>query len=579
MHPIDWIILIGTLVGITLYGIYSTRGKTDMKTYLLGTKDLKWWTIGLSIMATQASAITFLSTTGQGYEDGMRFAQFYFGLPVAMVILSIFFLPVYYRLNVFTAYQYLEARFDLKTRTLAACFFLVQRGMSTGLTIYAPSIVLSVIMGWDLMFTNFFLGIFVILYTVFGGGEAVSVTQQQQMIIILIGMFIAFGVMIFKLPSDVSFTDAVSVAGKLGKTNIVDFKFDLGNKYNFWSGMLGGTFLFLSYFGTCQSQVQRYLSGASLTESKLGLLFNGLIKVPMQVLVLFVGIMMFVFYQFNKAPIHFNRDNLAQIQTPQYQPTLTALETQQATVFENKKAEIRTLITAIHSKDEKAIESSKARVEAFQCQDKIIRDSVKSLIKMASCDKMRKVETKDSDYIFITFIINNLPVGLIGLLLAVIFSAAMSATSSEINALATTSIIDIYRRQMRPNETDNHYMRMSQWLTAFWGFIAMSFALFASFLENLIEAVNIVGSLFYGSILGLFMVAFFMPKIGSKAVFSAAVIAQILIFVVFTLDRMGVFKFAYLWLNLLGCVLVMSIAWIFQMSIFNKNNPKIAENI
>jgi solute:Na+ symporter, SSS family len=574
MHWIDWLILFATLVGITGYGMYRTRGESDMKTYLLGSKDLKWWTIGLSIMATQASAITFLSTTGQGYEDGMRFAQFYIGLPIAMVILSAFFLPIYYRLNVMTAYEYLERRFDLRTRTFAAFLFLLQRGMAAGFTIYAPAIVLSVILGWSVSWVCVFLGVFVIIYTVFGGGEAVSVTQEQQMIVILSGLIVAFVVMIFKMPADVHFADTLHVAGKLGKTNVINFKFDLSDRYNFWSGIFGGTFLFLSYFGTDQSQVQRYLSGKTLSESRLGLLFNGVIKLPMQFLVLFVGVMMFVFYQFNKSPIHFNSENLAVVQTPQYQPLLDALEARHEAIFQAKKLEVNNLIIASRAEDQAAIETSKTKIQALLKQESDVKTDVKTLIKTAN----PKAETKDKDYAFITFVIHNLPVGVVGLLLAVIFSAAMSSKSSEINALATTSVVDIYQRQMRPNETDAHYKRVSQWLTAAWGALSLAFAVSVSFLENLIEAVNIVGSLFYGAILGLFMVAFFMKKIGAKSVFAAAIVSEILVIIIFTLDRMDIFKFAYLWLNFLGCALVMLFAWLFHQLFFRNEVVKARES-
>ena len=573
MHWIDWLILFATLIGITAYGMYKTRGTSDMKTYLLGSKDLKWWTIGLSIMATQASAITFLSTTGQGYEDGMRFAQFYIGLPIAMVILSAFFLPIYYRLNVMTAYEYLERRFDLRTRTFASVLFLLQRGMAAGLTIYAPAIVLSVILGWSLGWVCLFLGIFVIVYTVFGGGEAVSVTQEQQMIVILSGLIVAFIVMIFKMPEGVHFTDALHVAGKLGKTNVINFKFDLSDRYNFWSGIFGGTFLFLSYFGTDQSQVQRYLSGKTLAESRLGLLFNGVIKLPMQFLVLFVGVMMFVFFQFNKSPIHFNPGNLAAVQTPQYQGQLDALEAKRDAIFEAKKLEINHLVEASRASNEAEITAAKTQVQAYMQQEQEVRKDVKTLIKTAN----PKSETKDTDYVFINFVIHNLPVGVVGLLLAVIFSAAMSSKSSEINALATTSVVDIYKRQMRPNETDAHYKLVSQWLTAAWGALSLLFAVSVSFLENLIEAVNIIGSLFYGAILGLFMVAFFMKRIGAKSVFLAAIVSEILVIIVFTLDRLNIFKFAYLWLNFLGCALVMLLAWIFHYTFFKNEVVKPRE--
>lgn len=574
MHLIDWIVLIGTLVSITLFGIYKTRGNSDMHTYLVGNRDLKWWTIGLSIMATQASAITFLSTTGQGYEDGMRFVQFYFGLPLAMVILSIFFLPIFYRLKVYTAYEYLEQRFDYRTRFFTAFLFLLSRGMAAGLTIYAPAIVLSAILGWDLSFTLLLLGVFVIIYTVFGGSEAVSVTQQQQMIVILSGMFVAFCIMIYQLPSGISMGDAVNMAGHLGKMNVVTFKFDWQDRYNIWTGFLGGTFLFISYFGTDQSQVQRYLSGKSLAESRLGLLFNGMIKVPMQFLILFIGVMMFVFYQFTQSPIHFNKKNLESLNTPQYQPNLERYKSQYDLTFENKKAEATHLITALQSHDDTQISESTTKIKTYQKQEKAIRDSVKMLVKQAN----PKAETNDRDYVFITFVINHLPIGIVGLLLAVIFSAAMSSKSSELNALATSSVIDFYRRKFRTQETDEHYMKVSKWFTAAWGMVALAFALFAQLFENLIEAVNIVGSLFYGTILGIFMVAFFMKRIGSNAVFVAAILAELIVVAIFILDRMGIYKFAYLWLNLLGCVLVMLFAWLLQYTFFIKEKKVTSES-
>ena len=579
LHPIDWIILLGTLIGISLYGMYRTRHTADMQTYLVGNKDLKWWTIGLSIMATQASAITFLSTTGQGYEDGMRFVQFYFGLPLAMVILSIFFLPMYYRLNVYTAYEYLEKRFDYRTRFFTAFLFLMSRGMAAGLTIYAPAIVLSAILGWDLSFTLLLLGVFVIVYTVFGGSEAVSVTQQQQMIVILSGMVIAFFVMLYKLPSHVGFGDAVGVVGKLGKLNLVSFNFDWKNanfwqdRYNFWTGMLGGTFLFLSYFGTDQSQVQRYLSGKTLQESRLGLLFNGIIKVPMQFLILFVGVMMFVFYQYTQSPIHFNRKNLEKVEaTPQYKAELERLDGQYDLIFESKKTEMDRLVGALRQNSAPDIVSAQQQIKAYQKMEKNVRDSVRTLVKQVDA----KTETNDRDYVFITFIMTHLPVGIVGLLLAVIFSAAMSSKSSELNALATSSVIDFYRRLFRPNETDTHYMAASKWFTAGWGLVALGFALFAQLFENLIEAVNIVGSLFYGTILGIFMVAFFLKRVGSNAVFVAAILAELMVVAVFVADKMGYVKFAYLWLNLVGCVLVMLFALIFQATVFRKDASKVA---
>jgi solute:Na+ symporter, SSS family len=554
MHYIDWAILIGSLVLITAYGLWKTRGKQDMHTYLVGHKDLKWWTIGLSIMATQASAITFLSTTGQGYEDGMRFAQFYIGLPVAMVLLSAFFLPIYYRLNVMTAYQYLEQRFDLRLRSFTAFLFLVQRGMGAGLTISAPAIVLSTLLGWDWVATNLFLGTFVIVYTVFGGSDAVSVTQQQQMIIILAGLLFAFALMIARLPPDVSMMDAARIAGKLNKTNILDFSFDWKNKYTFWTGMLGGTFLFLSYFGTDQSQVQRYLSGKTIVESRLGLLFNGLVKVPMQFLVLMVGVMMYIFYQFNRAPIHFNEKNVAKIaQTAHFKQ----LENQYQQVFDAKKAEVYQMINGLHQHQPDMVKIAQAKVLDYQEQEKKIRAEVKQSIQAADAS----AETNDRDYTFITFVMQNLPVGVIGILLAVIFAAAMSSTAAELNALATTTIVDFYQRQIAPNRTDAHYMAASQWFTIGWGILIMCFAMGFALFQNLIEAVNTIGSLFYGTILGIFAVGFFLKNIGAKATFYGAVICESLILIIYMKYGFGNKDFPFLWLNPAGAFLTVGLSY------------------
>ena len=578
MNIIDWIIMLGTLFSIVAYGVWKTRNVNTVKSYLLGDHDLPWWTIGLSVMATQASAITFLSTPGQAYQDGMRFAQFYFGLPVAMVILCVFVLPIYYRLKVFTAYEYLEGRFDLKTRSLTAILFLIQRGLAAGLTIYAPAIILSSIMGWNLDYTILFIGILVIIYTVAGGTKAVSVTQKQQMIVILTGMFVAAIILVLKLPKDVSFGDAVGVAGKMGKLNVVDFEFDLSNRYNFWSGMLGGVFLFLSYFGTDQSQVSRYLSGRSLTESRLGLLFNGILKVPMQFLILFVGIMVFIFFQFNKPPIHFNASNTIKLEnSAQYQEAYQSLQLEHDQVFAQQQTEVRKLITAIEQDNASAISSSQVSIQSLQDEDKRIRAEVKELIETVDPD----AKLKDADYIFITFITEYLPVGLVGLLLAVIFSAAMSSTSSELNALASTTVVDIYRRSLVTKRSDAHYLRASKGFTIMWGVIALLFAVTADLFENLIQAVNIIGSLFYGAILGVFLVAFFLKRIGGQAVFIGALIAEALVLLIFWTsennfwfqfnDTWYLFKVAYLWLNLIGCTLVMIIASILQPFVGKKS--------
>jgi solute:Na+ symporter, SSS family len=570
MHWIDWTILIGTLVFITAYGIYKSRDQKDVQSYLIGNRDLKWWTIGLSIMATQASAITFLSTTGQGYETGMKFIQFYLGLPIAMVILAVFFVPIFYKLNVITAYEFLEKRFDLRTRSFTSILFLLQRGMAAGLTIYAPAIVLSTILNLSLPVTILLLGVFVIVYTVIGGGEAVSKTQEQQMIIILSGMFLALFVMIKNLPQGVGVLDAVNIAGELGKVNLIDFKFDLSNRYNFWSGMLGGTFLFLSYFGTDQSQVQRYLGGKSLTESKLGLLFNGLIKVPMQFFILFVGIMMFVFFQFNHSPIHFNKTNISSLEKSIYKPNLDNLNKELYQVVEERKPLLTSMVTAINTKDINKKNAIINDLKTINNKEKQLRDSVRSLILLADS----KAEKKDQDYVFISYVIDHLPIGIIGLLIAVIFSAAMSSTSSELNALATCTVVDFYQRIFVTKKEEKHYMHASKWITLIWGVIALGFALTASLFENLIEAVNIIGSLFYGTILGIFMVAFFMKKIAGRAVFTAAVFTEIFVIVVFILDKLDIFKFAYLWLNLLGCILVMALSILFQ-SIYKEDSKVV----
>jgi len=551
MNVLDWIVMLGTLLAIVSYGIWKTRHVKTSRSYLRGDDDLQWWTIGLSIMATQASAITFLSTPGQAFADGMRFVQFYFGMPIAMVFLCIVVLPIYYRLKVYTAYEFLENRFDLKTRTLTAILFLISRGLATGLTIYAPSIILSAIMGWPLNLTIFLMGIFVIFYTVMGGTKAVSVTQRQQMVVILSGMFIAAAILVFKLPEDISFGNAVSLAGKMGKLNTVDFNFDWDNRYNFWTGMFASVFLFLSYFGTDQSQVQRYLSGKSLKESRIGLLFNGLLKVPMQFLILFVGILVFVFFQFNRPPVHFNNANLERLEGTAAEARLQELDEEHAILFETQQAEMRELIAANEQGNEAAVAASQAQLQAYREQDQAIRAEVKELITAQAPE----AQTNDRDYVFLTFVINYLPIGIVGLLLAVIFSAAWSSTASELSALSTTTVVDIYRRSFVKNATDRHYLNASKVFTIIWGAIALCFAVIADLFENLIQAVNIIGSLFYGVILGIFFVAFFMKKVKGTATFIAALIGELVVLGVFFLGDI-----AFLWLNLIGCGVVMLLA-------------------
>jgi len=621
MSTIDWIILGSTLLSIVAYGIWKTRNVNSSESYLLGDRDLPWWTIGLSVMATQASAITFLSTPGQAYDDGMRFAQFYFGLPLAMVILCVFVLPIYYRLKVYTAYEYLEGRFDLKTRSLAAILFLVQRGLAAGLTIFAPAIILTSLLGWNLNLTILMIGCLVILYTVLGGTKAVSQTQKQQMIVILTGLVIAFFVLIFKLPEGISFGDAVGVAGKMGKLNVVDFEFDLSNRYNIWSALLGGTFLFLSYFGTDQSQVSRYLSGKSLTESRLGLLFNGIFKVPMQFLILFVGIMVFMFFQFIKPPIHYNEANTRALAGTQYEPQLDEYQIEFDRIHDQKQTAIQSLISAMDEDNAQGISNAQARVKVLYSEERQVRDDVRQLI-LKNDDA---ADTEDNDYVFINFITNYLPKGLVGLLIAVIFSAAMSSTSSELNALASTTSVDIYRRSLVKDKDDQHYLKASKLLTLMWGCIALVFAMSARLFDNLIEAVNIIGSLFYGSILGIFVVAFFfgnqtrkslftgifsvlslvllsvhlilgvnnvlylgglalicilfsyflysnIDRIEGNAVFWGAVIAEIIVVTIFILDRQEVIDISYLWLNLIGCALVVLISGVLQVGMGPKKS-------
>jgi len=561
MRALDWIVLGSTILFIVLYGIWKSKNIKNTEGFLLGNRDLKWYTIGLSIMATQASAITFLSTPGQAFQEGMGFAQFYFGLPIAMVILSIFVLPIYYNLKVYTAYEYLEGRFDVNTRTLTSVLFMIQRGMAAGITIFAPSIILSSILGWSLSYTNFLIGGLVILYTVLGGTSAVSQTQKQQMIVILTGMVIAGFVVINKLPENVSLDDAVGVAGMMGKLNIVDFEFDLTKKYNIWTAIFGGVFLFLSYFGTDQSQVQRYLSGKSLTESRLGLLFNGIFKVPMQFGILFIGVLVFVFYQFNTSPLHFNNANVDKIKASPYSAEYSVIESELATNFKNKKASVEVLVQALESKNESNIANAQDQVNVLMEEELVIREKAKVLIGNYNDHEL---DPEDTDYVFITFVTTHLPTGLVGLLIAVIFSAAMSSTASEINALATTSLVDIYKRSLVQNETDQHYLKASKFLTVLWGLVALGFASFASLFDNLIEAVNIVGSVFYGAILGIFVVAFFFKFVKAKAIFLAAIIGELLVIATFIADKFEYIRIPYLFLNLIGCVLVVVISMILQ---------------
>ena len=572
MSTLDWLVMTGTLTAIVVYGIVQTRSVNNVKSYLLGDRDLKWWTIGLSVMATQASAITFLSTPGQAYESGLGFAQFYLGLPLAMIILCAFVLPIYYRQKVYTAYEYLEGRFDRRTRTLTAILFLIQRGLAAGITIYAPAIILSSILGWSLELTILLIGVVVIFYTVVGGTKAVSVTQKQQMIVILSGMFIAGVVVVMELPDAVSFGDAIGIAGDLGKLQVIDTEFNLDDRYNIWSALLGGTFLFLSYFGTDQSQVQRYLSGKSLTESRLGLLFNGIFKVPMQFMILLVGILVFVFYLFVPPPVHFNTANLERLRaSAEYAPALAVLERDYATI--NARADDLTLdlVSARATDDVARQDAAGAALNQVIEERKEIAGRVDDLIVREAAGRGVEETVEDRDYVFISFVINYLPAGLVGLLLAVIFSAAMSSTSSELNALATTSLVDIYRRSLVKGRSDEHYLSASKWLTIGWGLVALAFATFANLFDNLIQAVNIIGSLFYGTVLGVFAVAFFFKSVGGRAIFLAALAGQTFVALTFLADAYEIIDLAYLWLNLIGCLFTVLLAITLQPIVGNRN--------
>lgn len=563
MSTIDWIILFGTLLFIVGYGVYKTQGSKDIEGYLKGGNSLKWWTVGLSVMATQASAITFLSTPGQAFEDGMRFIQFYFGLPIAMIIISVTFIPIYYRLKVYTAYEYLESRFDLKTRTLAAILFLVQRGLAAGITIYAPAIILSTILNWNLNLTIVIIGSLVIVYTVSGGTKAVSQTQKQQMAVMMGGMIIAAFVIINLLPEDVSFGNAMDVAGNMGRFNVVTFDLDFSDRYNVWSGLTGGMFLALSYFGTDQSQVQRYLSSKSVAQSRLGLLMNGLLKVPMQFLILFVGVLVFVFYQFYQPPVFFNEAVTQQLVQGEYADDWQALEEKHSATFERKREEINGFLQASEAGDESGMTSRKEAVEQLSEEQAEIQNEVRQLVNLA----VPLAETKDTDYVFISFIMNHFPTGLIGLLLAVIFSAAMSSTASELNALGSTSVVDLYKRSFKKEGSPRHYLNASRLFTLAWGILAIIFAAFASLADNLIEFVNIIGSIFYGTILGIFLVAFYIKFVKSNAVFIAACIAEATVLYLFFTTEIG-----FLWFNVIGCVLVVAIAIILQWVIGNSQN-------
>lgn len=573
MDVLDWAVLIATQVFIIVYGVWKTRKQSkDLQGYLLSDRDMNWFTIGLSIMATQASAVTFLSTPGQAFGNGMGFVQFYFGLPIAMVILSITVVPIYHKLNVYTAYEYLEKRFDLKTRSLGAALFLTQRGLGAGISIYAPALILTRVLGWNIYYLIVAIGLVVIAYTVFGGTKAVSQTQKQQMLVILIGMFAASYVLVSLLPKEVSVTDALSVAGAAGKLEVINFEFDLNNRYTVWSGIIAGVFLFLSYFGTDQSQVQRYLSGKSIAQTRVGLLMNGMLKIPMQFLILLVGVFLFAFYQFYQPPIFFNKTKKDEFvkENPVKKDSLQRLENQYAQNFEEKKQVIFEFLEAKKQADNQNSELDTvfaSRIRTFNTKNDELRNQATGLINKIepnNTSDIKKMSSNDLDYAFINFVLDYLPVGLIGLLISVILSAAMSSASSELNALGSTTVIDIYKRSIIKDKDEEHYVKASKGFTIFWGMYAIFFAMLATKLENLIQAVNILGSLFYGTVLGIFLVAFYIKKVKSNAVFYAAVVSESLIlFHYFFLKE--TFEIGFLWYNLIGCMMVIFMGILFQL--------------
>jgi Na+/proline symporter len=547
MSTIDWSILILSLVFIVSYGVWKGRGSKDIEGYIMADRNIRWYIVALSVMATQASAITFLSTPGQAYSDGMRFVQFYFGLPIAMVILCIAAIPLYHKLNVFTAYEYLEKRFDLKTRGLAAILFLIQRGLAAGLTIYAPSIIISTLLGLNIYFTNLVIGVLVIIYTASGGSKAVSWTQTQQMIIVMSAMTGAFFMVLYLLPKDMSFTDALFVAGKMGKLNAIDFSFDLSNRYNIWSGVIGGLFLALSYFGTDQSQVQRYLTAKSITHSRMGLLTNGLVKVPMQFFILLIGAMVFVFYQFTAPPLFFNTVESQGVRDGQWGKEYRLVEEQYQKASEEKVRLVQQLVQARQQGDKVQLESVDEKLQLAEKKVSQLKEQGVQIIKKHSANE----DVSDTNYIFLSFVLKYMPVGLLGLIIAAIIAAAMSSTSSELNALASTTVVDIYKRMMKKTGSDRHYLRSSKLLTVVWGIFAILFAQYANRLGTLVEAVNILGSLFYGTILGIFMVAFFLKFVRGAAAFYAAIFAEVGVISCFLFTDI-----TYLWYNVVGCLLV-----------------------
>jgi Na+/proline symporter len=559
MSPLDFVVLIGSMVGIALYGVWRTRGHRDLNAYLKGDQNIGWATIGISVMATQASAITFISTPGQGYQDGLGFVQNYFGMPLALILIAAVFLPMYRRLNVYTAYEFLGRRFDAKTRLLGAALFLLQRGLAAGITIYAPAIILSTMLGWRLDLTIILSGLLVVIYTVIGGSEAVSLTQKYQMAVIFGGMVTAFIVLLVKLPANL--TDALTVAGGFQKLEAVDFSFDVKQRYTFWSGLLGGLFLSLSYFGTDQSQVQRYISGASLRESRLGLMFNAVLKIPMQFFILLLGVMVYVFYQFEQPPVFFNEAAWKYAVKHDSGAQLQSLEQKFNAIHVEKEQLIHHWLDAKHAGNREAEARAQQLALAADGRSEAVRAEARTAVLAAQPG----TKSNDADYVFITFILDYLPHGVIGLLVAAFFAAALSSKAAELNALGSTTTIDFYRHVFKREASDAHYVAASKWFTFLWGLVAIGFALFANLAENLIQAVNIVGSVFYGVVLALFLVAFFIRRVGGTAIFWAALAAQALVFILyFSLN------ISYLWYNFIGCAACVLFSVILQAAFGSK---------
>jgi len=547
----DWFVLAASLVFIVAYGVWKGRRNRDLQGYILGDHSMRWYTVAFSIMATQASAITFLSTPGQAYVDGMRFVQFYFGLPLAMIVLCVTAVPLYRKLKVYTAYEFLERRFDVRVRSLAAFLFLVQRGLACGLTIYAPAVVLSVLLGWNLYVTNLVIGVLVIIYTASGGTKAVSHTNFWQMVIILGGMVTTLVIALSLLPDHVSFLDAVHVAGNMGRLNAIDFSFDLQNRYSFWSGLIGGFFLALSYFGTDQSQVGRYLSGQSVAQSRLGLIFNGLIKVPMQFVILFIGAMVFVFHQFHETPIYFNPVETHRVEASPLAGEFRELQAEYDALSRAKTAEIESFLAARRAGDAVAQEAAAARIDQVHASALEVRGQAKEIVRQVN----PRSDGNDVNYIFLSFVLGYLPVGVVGLVLAMIFAASMSSTASELNALSSTTIVDFYKRFVRGAKSDRHLVVVSKIATVIWGCLAILFAEYANKLGSLVEAVNILGSIFYGTILGIFLLAFYFKRVQGTAVFIGAVVGEAAVVFCYTSTDIS-----FLWYNVVGCLVTIGVA-------------------